>query len=188
MTRRQNVFFTVAILVYRFRGILNMEWHFTHIVAVVRCECVQLFFTGCTISLHFLVYLCPGEILFTEFCHFQFCERIKSYLYFISVWLDEMRFFFRPGISIYIHQKWETFSFLLFFFLFLSFDIKNVGKCNQTVKYSNKRGIINMRRSVSVCALRVFAWSKWMCILYRIFCHYCHISRRRSRPLLFRCT
>lgn len=129
----------------------GMAFHALCRCHTVRCKCDQLFFTGCTISLHFPSTFWLGEILSKEFCHFQFGERIKSYLYFISVLFVEMRFFF---LLAFLFAYIKNVKLFLFFFFFLSFHITNVGKCNQIVKYSNKRGIINTRRCL--CALRVY--------------------------------
>ena len=135
-------------------SILNMEWHFTHFVAVTPFvfECDQLFFTGCTISLHFPSTFCPDE---------NFIHRILSFSVFRThqiLFIFHFRFtrrneIFFPLWHFYLHtSKMRNFFFSSFS---LSFHITNAGKCNQTVKYSNKRGIINTRRCL--CALRVLA-------------------------------
>lgn len=139
----------------------GMAFHALCRCHTVRSKCDQLFFTGCTISLH-LPSTCFARAKFYSLKHFViFSFANASNLIYISFPFYSSKWdFFFAGISIYIHQKCETFSFRLNFFL--SFHITNAGKCNQTVKYSNKRGIINTRRCV--CVHYVYSHDQSECV------------------------
>lgn len=101
---------------------------------------------------HFTVnfVLCPTEFYSPKYFVIFSLRRIKSYLYLISALLVEMRFLFT-----YIKKK----NAKLFFFWWFKM------KCNQTVKYSNKRGILDKS-----CHLRyinsVYDQSEFSCLAF----------------------
>lgn len=132
-------------------SILNMEWNFTHFDATIAFyKCDQLFFAGCTFSFYRQLCFVPNRILFTKiFCHFQFAtHQILFIFHFRSTRRNE--------IFIYIHQKKKNATFFFWWFKM---------KCNQTVKYSNKRGILDKS-----CHLRyinsVYDQSEFSCLAF----------------------